>query len=95
MDFIEIGEAKYASEELMNLATSNLFELGINSVESIDIHAPSNCITIGFGDPEDAHAAHAIARRVPSPGTRVFRSQDAVKFLLELNSVVNSWGHDR
>lgn len=95
MDFIEIGEAKYASDELMSMTASNLFELGINSVESIDIHAPSNCITIGFGDTEDASLVHAIARTEPNFNTTTFKSNNALGFLFELNSVFHSWSHDR
>lgn len=95
MDFIEIGEAKYDSQELTNIAAGNLFELGINGINSIDIHAPSNCITIGFDNSDDANLAHAIARTPPSFNPNVFQSQNAVGFLFELNSVINSWGHDR
>ncbi len=95
MDFIEIGEARYASEDLTNIAASNLFELGINGINSINIHAPSNCITVGFKDVEDAELAHAIARTNHTIKSRIFKSGDAVQFLLQLNSVVNSWGHDQ
>jgi hypothetical protein len=95
MDFIEIGEVKYDSQELTNIAANNLFELGINGINAIDIHAPSNCITIGFDDTEDSELVHAIAKANPSPNAMQFKSQNAVKFLLELNSVVNSWGHDQ
>ncbi len=95
MDFIEIGEARYDTQELTNLAAGNLFELGINGINSIDIHAPSNSITIGFDNTEDANLAHAIAQTEPSCNTTTFKSNDALGFLFELNSVLNSWSHDQ
>jgi len=95
MDFIEIGETKYDSQELTKIAASSLFELGISGINSIDIHAPSNSITIGFDNHEDANLAHAIARSRPGFKPKTFQSQNAVEFLIELNSVINSWGHDR
>ena len=95
MDFIEIGEARYASEDLSSLAANNLFELGINGINSIDIHAPSNCISIGFDNTEDASLVHAIAQTEPSFNTTTFKSKDALGFLFELNSVFNSWSHDK
>ena len=95
MDFIEIGEAKYDSQELTNIAAGNLFDLGISGINSINIHAPSNSITIGFDNQEDASLVHAIARTAPVSQPHTFHSQDAGGFLIELNSVINSWGHDR
>ena len=95
MDFIEIGEAKYDSQELTNMAAGNLFELGICGINSIDIHAPSNSITIGFDNLEDASLTHAIAGTDPGGHPNTFHSPDAGGFLIELNSVLNSWGHDQ
>ncbi len=95
MQFIEIGEAKYDSDELTKIAAGNLFELGINGINSIDIHAPSNCISIGFDNTEDASLVHAIAQTEPSFNTTTFKSNDALGFLFELNSVFNSWSHDK
>ena len=95
MDFIEIGEAKYDSQELTNVAAGSLFELGINGINSIDIHAPSNSIAIGFDNTEDASLVHAIAQTEPPCNTMTFKSKDALGFLFELNSVFNSWSHDK
>ena len=95
MDFIEIGEAKYDSDELTRIAAGNLFELGINGINSIDIHAPSNSITIGFDNTEDANLAHAIAQTEPSFNSTTLKSNDALGFLFELNSVLNSWSYDQ
>ena len=95
MQFIEIGEARYDSQQLTSIAAGNLFELGINGINSIDIHAPSNSITIGFDNTEDANLAHAIAQTEPSFNTTTFKSNDALGFLFELNSVFNSWSHDQ
>ncbi len=95
MQFIEIGEARYDTQELTNLAAVNLFELGINGINSIDIHAPSNSITIGFDNTEDANLVHAIAQTEPSFNSMDFKSNDALGFLFELNSVFNSWSHDQ
>lgn len=95
MQFIEIGDAKYDSDELTRIAAANLFEMGINGIKSLDIHAPSNSITIGFDNTEDASLVHAIARTEPSFNTTTFKSNDALGFLFELNSVFNSWSHDQ
>jgi len=95
MDFIEIGEARYASEDLSSVAANNLFELGISGINSIDIHAPSNCISIGFDNIEDAELTHAIARSGSRPVSKDFKSNDALGFLYELNSVFNSWEGDQ
>ncbi len=95
MDFIEIGEARYDTQELINVAASSLFELGINGINSIDIHAPSNCITVGFDNVEDANIVHAIARSEPISNSKHFKCSDAVGFLFALNSVLNSWEGDQ
>ena len=95
MQFIEIGEARYDSQQLTSIAAGNLFELGINGINSIDIHAPTNSITIGFDNTEDASLVHAIAQTEPSFNTTTFKSKDALGFLFELNSVFNSWSHDK
>ena len=95
MDFIEIGEAKYDSDELTRIAAGNLFDLGINGIKSINIHAPSNSITIGFDNTEDASLVHAIAQGESPCNTMSFKSNDALGFLYELNSVFNSWSYDK
>ncbi len=94
MHFIEICGTKYTSAELSDMTSGSLVGLGITSFNSIDLDTRSNKITIGFKSVEDADAVHAIARIKPRFKTRTFKCHDALQFLLELHSVVNTWEYD-
>ena len=90
MDYLEITNEKYGSDELTQIAAGGLSGLGIGigSYRTIDINTKRNSIIIDFESKEDAEVVRVISGSVQQSNSKIFQSDDVTQFILELYGVI-------
>lgn len=93
MDYLEIGNEKYGSDELTRITACGLSGLGIGSFRTIDINTKRNSIMIDFESIEDADVVRVISGSAQQSNSKIFQSDDVTQFLLELYGIVTTEGN--
>jgi len=92
MNYLEIAGDKYSSDELTDIAAARLAEIGVNSFQSIQFNTQNNHLAIAFDDKQDVNIANAIAGTDSQSRSNIFKSGNAVSFLLSLVNTSNQPG---
>ena len=92
MNYLEIAGDKYSSDELTDIAAARLAEIGVNSFQSIQFNTQNNHLAIAFDDKQDVNIANAIAGTVSQSRSNIFKSKNAIAFLVSLTDTSNQPG---
>ena len=92
MNYLEIAGEKYGSDEITSHIANRLAEIGVNSFQSIQVNTHSNHIEIAFDDEQDVNIANAIAGTDSQSRSNIFKSKNAIAFLVSLTDTSNQPG---